>query len=165
MAIMGFGLVASFLAIATVLLLSDRAGRWGEPSKRFILDVGEAFESTFGVDWIDRNSVPGTFDQIGHALLWGGGMLVLGLALRRWMSPIIIAFFLLGSSILFELLQSAVTEARTLSPSDAVANAVGIVIAAVVVLVVGLLLDFFIFPLRNWLRSDTGARRRAPRTY
>lgn len=162
---MGFGLVASFMAVATVLLLSDRAGGWGGQIKTFILDVGEAFESTFGVDWLDRDSIPGTFDQIGHAALWGGGMLVIGLGLRRWIPPVLTALFLLGASIIFELLQSEVTEQRVLQPSDAVANAVGIVIATVVVLLMGLVWDFFIVPVRNWVRSGRGARRTAPRAY
>lgn len=147
------GLLAGFLLVATVLLLSDRAGGMGGRVKAFIIGVGETFERAFGVDWLDRDSIPGTFDQIGHAALWGTGMLVLGLAFRRWIHPLATAVAITAISISFEFLQATATTSRKLDPGDAVANTVGVLIALVVVLLVGVLIDFIVRPLREWLAA------------
>lgn len=144
------GILASFVLIAAVLLLSDRAGGLGVRVKTFILDVGEAFEDAFGVDWLDRDSIPGTFDQIGHAVLWGGGMFLIGLTFRRWVHPIVTALAIGVLSAVFEYLQAVLTVSRTPQVTDVVANASGILIALVLVLIIGMVLDSVITPFREW---------------
>jgi len=152
LAVGAFGLAAS---VAVVLLLSDRAPRFGAQVKDFILQVGTAFESAFGVNWIDRDSVPGTFDQIGHAALWCGVMVLLGLAFRRWVPALVTAFFVLCASASLEVLQGSLTTTRAVESKDAFANGVGIAFGLLLVLTMGFLFDL-VSSLRRKLGSDGG---------
>lgn len=145
-------IVVGFAGAVTVLSLSDRAPAAVAEAKTVVKDIGSEAEDRAGIDVVDRTDIPAEFDKIGHAVMWGTGMLVLGLLFRRRFPPLIMAFLLTAISIGFELAQSSYTSSRALQPSDAVANAFGIGVAFVVVVFIGAVIDFVFFPLLRSFR-------------
>lgn len=128
--LLGFGTLTIFLGIAVILLWSDRAGGAFGDVLDIVLRTGRSVERRYEVDFIDRSDIPGQADQIGHALFWGTGMLLSGWVLRRRVPVPITAVLLSGISMLFEFAQPALSTTRVVEPSDAVANIVGILAAA-----------------------------------
>lgn len=123
--------VLGFTAVAVVLLFSDRAPGVLNLVRDLVVGLGRRIERTWQIDLIDRADIPGTRDEIGHVILWGTGMLVIGLALRKRVPITITAILLAGVSLLSEYGQSVLSTTRTASASDAVANVIGIGLAAV----------------------------------
>jgi len=74
--------MAVFVGGATVLLLADRSASVVGSVRAHVVRVGQAIEQTYHVDLFDRSDIPGTADQLGHALLWGTGMVLFGWLLR-----------------------------------------------------------------------------------
>ncbi|MDH3705291.1 MAG: hypothetical protein OES57_04455 [Acidimicrobiia bacterium] len=128
----------TFVAIAIVLSLSDRA----PGLLRQLTDAGVAvwrrIEIAFAID-VDRDAIPWTSDEIAHLMLWGGGMLILGLVLRTRVRPDRLAVALFASSLALEVLQALVTARRSLSLADSAANALGIMVGLSLVVAAGLL--------------------------
>ena len=124
-----------------VLSLSDRAPSLVPHIIDLVIAIGQRVEAGAQVDLFDVSQVPGETDQIGHAVLWGSGMLGLGYLLRRSIPVTATACFLLAASIAVEFLQVTWTATRQLQVTDALANGVGIALATVAVLAVGAVVD------------------------
>ncbi|NNE72591.1 MAG: hypothetical protein HKN26_02920 [Acidimicrobiales bacterium] len=124
-----------FFLLASVLSLSSQVGPIWKASIRQIADIGRAIESLLPFNVIDRQDIPFQPDEIGHLLLWGGGMVVLGL-LRRSVKTDVIAVGLFGASVGFEFLQATITTSRSLQITDIAANGFGIVLGLCIVVFV-----------------------------
>lgn len=133
--------LGSFAAAVGVLSLSDRAPRLMPRVIDLVMFWGRRFEAASNLDLFDVSAIPGRTDQIGHAIMWGSGMLVIGYLLRRQIPVFATACFLLAVSIGMEFLQATWTATRALEATDALANGVGIALATAVVLVVSTTVD------------------------
>ncbi len=130
-----------FGAVAIVLSLSDRAPAFLKRLRSPLSALWRRFEVAFGIDLdVDQSSIPWRSDEIVHLALWGGGMVLVGLALRHRRQADRIAVGLFASSVVLEVLQAFVTVTRSLSLSDAAANGLGIMLGLSVVVVADLLL-------------------------
>jgi len=145
-------IVVGFAGSVTVLSLSDRAPAAVAEAKTVVKDLGSEAEHRAGIDVVDRDDIPAEFDKIGHAVLWGTGMLVLGFLFRRRVPPLVMALLLTAVSFGFELAQASYTSSRALQLSDAVANAFGVGVAFVIVVFAGAVIDFVFFPLLRSFR-------------
>ena len=125
-------LILCFTSAAVVLLWSDRAPALFDHTVNVVTETGRFVERLYGVDIADRSDVPGTADQIGHTVLWGSGMLLIGWIFHRRVPVLFTAIFVFGISLIFEAGQPLLSSSRSLDPSDAVANSVGIVAASMV---------------------------------
>lgn len=136
---------AVLFALAVVVLsLSDRAPAFVPAMIDLVVLLGQKVESIAQIDVLDRSDarvLPGRTDQIGHAVLWGSGMLALGYLLRHRIPVAATALGLLAASIGIEFLQVEWTATRELQASDVLGNAVGIALATGVVIVVGNIVD------------------------
>jgi len=121
-----------FLALAVVLLWSDRAGAMFDSAVDIVVRTGRKVERDYDVNFVDRSDIPGETDQIGHAMLWGSGMLLTGWLLRRRVPVTLSALLIAAISLGFEFAQPLLSQTRVVEPSDVTANLVGIAIAAVV---------------------------------
>jgi len=127
-----------FAVIATVLSLSDRAPGMVDRIGSALVDGWRRVEIALAID-VEREAIPWTDDVLGHLVLWGGGMVVLGLALRHRHRAGRLAVALFGASLALEVLQALVTASRSLSLADISANAFGIIAGLTVVTAVDLL--------------------------
>ncbi len=134
---------AAFAGLAIVVSLSDRAPDVGRRIADMVQDVWHRVETALAID-IDREAIPWSADEIAHLLLWGGGMVLLGVALRNRYRPDRIAVGLFAASITLEILQVLVTAHRSLSLADGAANAVGIMLGLTVVVGIEL-----VWPIRS----------------
>ncbi|MGI9603150.1 MAG: hypothetical protein ACR2QE_14785 [Acidimicrobiales bacterium] len=123
---------------AIVLSLSDRAPSVWKQVSSGLEEVWHRVEVAFAID-LDRQTIPWTADEIGHLVLWGGGMVLLGLALRHRYRADRIAATLFVSSLLLEVLQALVTARRSLSLLDAAANGLGIMVGLTLVVAIELI--------------------------
>lgn len=128
------GWIGGFALVAVVLSLSDRAPGIARGGGAVLEEIWHRIEVAFAID-VDRGAIPWSFDEIGHLVLWGGGMLVLGLALRGRRRSDRLAVALFGASLLLEVLQALITARRSLSLGDAAANGLGIMLGLCVVVV------------------------------
>lgn len=135
----------SFAFVATVLSLSDAVPAVIGPMKSLTTGVGRVVERILDVN-LTKDSVPIEFDQAGHGVIWGFGMLIVGYGLRRRIWLPLIAAFMIAVSLGFEMLQGAFTATRTVSMSDGWGNIGGIVLATALIALTGPLVD-------SWLRS------------
>ena len=131
----------TFAVVAVVLSLSDVV----PVVLRGVLDAAivfwRRFELAFGIDLdIDQNAIPWSSDEIAHLVLWGGGMILVGLTLRHRQRSDRVAVGLFGASVLLEVLQAFVTASRSLTLSDAAANGLGIMLGLTVVVVADLVM-------------------------
>lgn len=155
-AALGFGVVV------IVLSLSDRAPRFVPRITDLVLFWGRRFEAAFSINLFDVSSIPGQTDQIGHAMLWGTGMFVLGIVTRRFVPVTATACLLLAASIGVEFAQETWTATRALQVTDALANGVGIGIAAIAVVTIGAVTDTIAklwFALAGTARAATSMSR------
>lgn len=129
----GASFAVAFLAVAVVLLWSDRAGGLFDRALDVIIRTGRKVERDYNVDLIDRADVPGQTDQIAHALFWGSGMVLAGWLLRRRVPVALTALLVAGVSLAFEVAQPSLSQTRAVEPSDALANLVGVGIGAAVI--------------------------------
>jgi len=126
-------LIAAFVATAMTLSLSDRMPAvWAGVIGLFIR-LGRIVERGFAIDLLDRKDVPWQADEIGHVLLWGTGMVVIGFWARRAFRADAVAVALFLASVGIEILQGFASQQRTTSFSDIVANSTGIMIGLCVV--------------------------------
>lgn len=123
-----------FIGAATVLLLADRATAVLDVSKSLTIRGGRAVERIFDIDVVDRDEIPASFEQAGHAVLWGTGMLVFGWLLRSRVPVLLTALFVAGASVMFEAAQPVVSATRRFEASDALANFAGIVLGVACVM-------------------------------
>lgn len=114
--------------VAVVLLWADRGAALGTQSLHTLADGFRTFEQTANVDLIDRSDIPGTFDQVGHAMLWATGTVLIGIAGFRRFSAAAAATVAMVVSLAFEFGQPVLSTSRALQPSDVVANGVGVLI-------------------------------------
>lgn len=124
-----------FLLFAAVLSLSSGVTPIWKATLGVTADWGRAIESLVPIDLIDRQDIPFQADEIGHLLLWGGGMLALGLR-RRSLTPDVIAVSLFATSVGFELLQATLTSTRSMQVKDIAANGFGIVLGLCAVVLI-----------------------------
>lgn len=130
-----------FAAATITLLLSDRVPLLVPGLLDLVFQLGREVDSALGFELVTREQIPGTRDEIGHALLWGSGTFALGLILWGRMPILAVAAFMLALSIGSELAQRAWTTSRTFSDADLVANAFGIVGATIAVVLLGSAFD------------------------
>lgn len=124
--------VLAFGAAAVVLLLADRVAPIFSDAVNVVIRTGRLVEQESGVNVIDRDDIPGEADQIGHAIFWGTGMLLVGFVLRRRVPLLLTALVMAVLSLNFELAQPLLSTTRAVELSDAVANVLGIAGATVV---------------------------------
>ncbi len=138
-----FGLfLFGFALSATVLSLSDAAPGMVRPLKGVGIAIGRVIERVLNIN-VERESVPVEFDQLGHAVLWGSGMLGIGFGLRKRVWLPVTAVVMVAISLGFEFLQGAYTSSRTLSIADGWGNIAGIATATVIVAIVAPIYDWW----------------------
>jgi hypothetical protein len=123
--------MALFVGAATVLLLADRSVSVVGSVRARVVRVGQAIEQTYHVNVVDRSDIPGTADQLGHAALWGTGMILFGWLLRSRLPIPLTALFVACMSVAFEVAQPSLSLTRRFESTDAVANMGGIAAAAI----------------------------------
>ncbi len=128
-----------FLALATVLLLSDRAPALTRGGLRMGLVVGRKVEGRTGIDLIDHNDIPFSWEQVGHAGLWAVALVLASSALARRASLFQVASGVLAVSAAFELGQFFLTDTRQLEWADLAANSVGLALGVLAVVTAGLI--------------------------
>lgn len=139
--LLGSVLTIGFVGMAVALSLSDRVGlRAGAVSAAFLALLHE-LERVAAVDVLDRSDVPFSADALGHATLWGVGMLLIGWFFRRHVPVVALAVSVFALSLAAELGQHFFSLSRSARIDDAVANFVGVAVAAVAVGAVGWLVD------------------------
>ncbi len=144
--------IASFVAVAIVLSMSGRMpSLWAAAVARF-LRLGMFIERRFAVDFIDRGDLGFQADEVGHVILWGAGMVVIGLATRKRFRADVVAVCLFAASLGLEIAQGVFTPTRTMAVGDLIANATGIMAGLSVVVITDLMLT---------LVSNTGPLRSA----
>ena len=95
-------------------------------------DVVQGVESTLGTNIIDRSDIPWAGDEIAHLVGWGSVTLAAGFLLRSRRSLGDIAVGVFAASFGIEVLQGLVTTSRVMSAEDVSANALGIMLALMV---------------------------------
>lgn len=145
-----------FAVCAVALLLSDRAPAIASQTLDAVFAVGRRVDQLLGFELVTRDQIPGTRDEVGHALLWGSGTFALGMLLRRHVPILGLAGFMLALSVASEFAQREWTSSRSMSMADAVANAFGVVGATVAVVVLGGIMDGV---AQLWRRFRAGADR------
>jgi len=128
---MAFMVLPGVLVAAVVLFWADGGTGIGASLYNAFLNVGERLEDLTKTDVLDRNDVPGTIDQLAHALFWGAATICLGWVARYRVAVPLTAIFVLGASMAFEFLQPVMSTGRAIQPRDIVANSIGIGIGAV----------------------------------
>jgi len=139
-----WAILGGFTAVVTVASLSDRAPRFVPRITDLTVRVGRRFEAVSNTDLVDVSSIPGRTDQIGHFLLWGAGMLAIGWLTRKRIPVAATACLLFAASIAVEFLQVRWTATRQLEVTDAVANGLGILLAAIAVATLGAAVDLVV---------------------
>ena len=95
-------------------------------------DVVQGVESTLGTNIIDRSDIPWESDDVAHLVGWGSVTLAVGFLLRSRRSLGDIAVGVFAASFGIEVLQKLVTTSRNMSAEDVSANALGIMLALMV---------------------------------
>ncbi len=136
-------MLVSFALVATFLSLSDAVPAVIRPMKSLTTVLGRVVERILDVN-LTKDSIPIKFDQAGHGVIWGGGMLIVGYGLRRRVWLPLLAAVMIVVSLGFEVLQGAVTATRTVSMDDGWGNIGGILIATLIIALTGPLVDWWI---------------------
>lgn len=126
------------LAVVVALMLSTRApGVIGRTSSELAIRLErEAPRTTERVrERLDR-ARPVEKDAVAHLLLWAAATFLVGLCSWSWRSLITAVIFVLGAATALELLQSTLSPGRLTEWSDVGANAVGVAIGTVLVVLV-----------------------------
>lgn len=126
--LLAIGSLVGFTMAAVVLLWADRGAALGTESLSTLADGFRTFEQTANIDLLDRGDIPGSVDQVGHAMLWATGTLLIGLAGFRRFSAAAAATTALLASLTFELGQPLLSTSRALQPGDVIANGIGVLI-------------------------------------
>ena len=132
-----------FAVAATVLSLSDAVPVFVRPLKAMLTMAGHMIERILNIN-ISRDAFPIAFDTAGHAAIWGFGMLIVGYGLRRRVWVPLLSALMIIISLGFELLQGVYTATRTVSVTDGLGNVAGILLATLIVLASGPLVDWWI---------------------
>lgn len=138
----------SFAFVVTVLSLSDAVPALIRPMKGLATGIGQTAERILDVN-LTKDSVPIEFDQAGHGVIWGFGMLIVGYGLRRRIWVPLIAAFMIVVSLGFEMMQGAYTATRTVSMSDGWGNIGGIVAASLLIAATGPMIDWWLRPVES----------------
>lgn len=118
--------IASFVVTAFVLSMSGRMpGFWATIVARG-LRLGTAIESRLSIDFLDRGDLGFHADEVGHLILWGTGMVVIGLVTRKRFRADVVAVSLFAASLALEISQGLFAPARSMAVGDVIANATGI---------------------------------------
>ena len=91
---------------------------------------------------IDRSDIPWAADEVFHLVGWGSVTFVIGFLLRARRSLADIAVGVFGASFAVEVLQGVATTSRTMSAEDVSANALGIMLALMVLVAAERLIPF-----------------------
>jgi hypothetical protein len=119
-AAIGFGVAAVWL------LWADRGTILGDQILHNTAEAARWLERATAIDLIDRNDIPAETDQIGHAILWMVGTVLIG-SLRMMRRPLaIVGIELAALSLFSEFAQPLVSMNRGFEPGDAMANLVGV---------------------------------------
>ncbi len=94
--------------------------------------VVRGVESTLDTNIIDRSDIPWAADEVAHLVGWGSVTLVAGFLLRSRRSVADIAVGAFAASFAVEVLQGVATTSRTMSAEDVSANALGVILALMV---------------------------------
>lgn len=105
------------------------------------LRVGSALENRLAIDVVDRSDLGFQMDEIGHLILWGTGMIVIGLATRHRFRADAVAVSLFAASLALEFAQGAFAPARSMAVGDIIANATGIMAGLSIVVVADIVLS------------------------
>jgi len=119
-AALGFG------AAAIWLLWADRGTILGDRIIDNSVEAARWLERTTMIDVINRDDIPAETDQIGHAILWTIGTVLIG-SLRMLRRPLaIVGLEMAALSLFSEFAQPLVSMNRGFEPGDAFANLVGV---------------------------------------
>lgn len=133
--VVGNVLALGFVAAALALSLSDRVGLGvGAVSRRGHALLYE-LERAVAVDVLDRSDVPFETDALGHAVLWGLVMVMVGRAFGRRAPLALASAGVFGLSLAVEVGQDLWSVNRTAQLDDAIANLAGIAVAATMLMV------------------------------
>lgn len=130
-ALVVLGVVAGVLGVLWFSLSSRGIGVVGGAADQ-ARDVVQGVESTLGTNIIDRSDIPWAGDEIAHLVGWGSVTLATGFLLRARRSLSDIAVGVFAASFGIEVLQKLVTTTRNMSAEDVSANALGIMLAMMV---------------------------------
>lgn len=120
MAALGFGVAAVWL------LWADRGTLLGDRIFDNAAEAARRLERATTINVIDRNDIPAEADQIGHAVLWMIGTVLIG-SLRMLRRPLaVVGLELAALSLFSEFAQPLVSRHRSFEPSDALANLIGV---------------------------------------
>lgn len=150
------GAIGTLLLVAVVLFWADRSTNLLTWFEQTILRVGRGVERRYDVDFIDRDDVPASVDQIGHALFWGGATFVVGWIGRNRVPITLVAFAMVGVSMAFEFGQPLLSATRGVEPTDVLANTVGVVFGAIAVALVAAAVRMFRGDRREWFDESVG---------
>lgn len=118
--------VLGFAAAAVWLLWADRGTILGDRIIDRAIDSARWLEQATMIDVIDRDDIPAAKDQVGHAILWMVGTVLIG-SLRMLRRPLaVVGLELAALSLFSEFAQPLVSTNRGFEPGDAVANLVGV---------------------------------------
>ena len=131
---------AAFALSVTVLSLSDAVPALTKSISNVLFAVGRRVDNLLPLDF-ERDDIPWRFDKIGHAAVWGTGMLGMGLGLRKRLGLITVALMMIAVSFSFELLQGIFTATRSVSMEDGIGNVAGIVMATVLIAMIAPFID------------------------
>lgn len=122
------------LGVVAVLWLSLTARGFGvvNDAADQAADVVRGVESTLDTNIIDRSDIPWAFDEVAHLVGWGTITLIAGFLLRSRRSLGDIAVGVFAASFGVEILQGVATTSRTMSAEDVSANALGVMLALMV---------------------------------
>ena len=126
--------LAVAVGVMAVLWLSLSARGFGvvDVAADEAADVVRGVESTLDINIIDRSDIPWAADEVAHLVGWGSVTLVAGFLLRTRRSLADIAVGAFAASFAVEVLQGVATTSRTMSAEDVSANALGVILALMV---------------------------------
>ncbi|MGB3736944.1 MAG: hypothetical protein WA964_18440 [Ilumatobacter sp.] len=133
LALRGFiGLLAAGAALFNVaLMLSDRApGITEQIFGDFAVRLSDRLDRSERIGSLTEGRQPGN-DAIVHIGVWAVAMVLVGLALWRWVPLIIGAVLLFAGSVFVEVGQGRYSDTRAVELSDVFANGVGITLGVV----------------------------------
>ncbi len=146
--------IAAFAGAAFVISLSGAMPGLWRAALALAARIGTSIEYRLSIDPFDRTDLGLASDELGHLILWGFGMLSIGLITRNRFPASFVAVSLFAASLALEVGQSLLTTNRSMSLGDAHANAVGIMVGLSAVVVIEVAIRAFSPKSNSKLSTD-----------
>lgn len=121
--------------VTAVLLLSDRAQGWYRSARDAAFDGAARLRDRFGLGDATRDDIPLAAGTAGHIALFLIATVVVGFVFRRRLQPATAAITTFAASAAFEVLQDVLSATRSAQIDDLGANAIGVLLGLVVLVV------------------------------